>query len=625
MKHLPIFLLVLFALTLGHTSTAQTIRAEGIWFNYSKANSGLQGDSVTSIAFDNSGNTWIGCFPGGLAKFDGAHWTTYTDFSNVPSNDINALLFLNGTLWIGTAQGLTKYDGTNWQTYTPENSQLAGSSVNCLAADATGNIWIGTSSGLSELKANATWSTFNETNIPIWPDEHIYAVTTAGSDVWVAFGSAYGMSHFNPNNLSTAKMVTQDTFADFPADHIGCIAQDWSGNIWGTSEYYGVVKLAGSSVTHYYSGTDQSFINDHAHAVAVDRCGHVWIGTEGGAAKMVGSTWNKFTAASSPLGNNFIQCISVDAAGHVWFGTHGGVTEFKPIPEPVSLATPANAAIVQNDTVQCQWNWACPGILKYWYEIADNAAFTNSRVDTTSQSLTQSASYLETNLVNRKTYYWRAMAKNDAGWGPFSPTWSFTYIMPVPSKPMLMWPANGSTIHTDTITSRWTTSTPHVQKYWYELGDDAVFTHSVIDTITSSDASITSHFNQNLLNGKTIYWRVKAENVEGWGTMSDVWSFTYTRSSGVALQSVYDCELALYPNPTSNGVTALLTLPHRETFSIAIFDESGAQVMTPRTFTKDAGLCNVSLDIEQLKANGVYRVVITADDFNASTALVIAR
>src|SRR5688500_16581794 len=58
-------------------------------------------------------------------------------------------------------------------------------------------------------------------------------------------------------------------------------------------------------------------------ALAVDRKGYFWIGTEDGAAYYNGRTW---TAVDMPnhARSNYIRKIASGSDGSLWFGTYGG-------------------------------------------------------------------------------------------------------------------------------------------------------------------------------------------------------------------------------------------------------------------------------------------------------------
>ncbi len=603
MKHLYTFLISLAILSAANPLFAQS----GLWLHYSKANSGLPGDTVTAIGFDGSGGVWIGTGTEGLAKLQGTNWQVFNDFSKVPSNDINTISNAFGSMWIGTSDGLTKTDGTTWTTYTTGNSGLADNAIWSVAPDNANNLWIGTNSGLNKLTAGTSWATYSGDNVPTFPDSHFQVVAPDGNGfVWTSFISAYGMAKFNVANPTATRLINQDSISNFPGDHVMGITTDWSGNTWAAMWYTGLVKTNGTTATVYSKATTPSWPSDNMHAVAVDQCGHVWAGSDRGSMRYDGS-WTMQTSEASQLVNDTVNTIAVDGSGHIWFGTNGGVSEFKPIPEKPTLSSPANQVTVVTDSVNCHWAWDCPAILKYWFEIADNAAFNNSMIDTTSTSLTQSASRWDSNFVNRKTYYWRVKAENDAGWGPMSDVWSFTYIMPVPQKPALLSPANGLTIRKDSVTCFWTLTTPHVQKYWYELSNTAQFTTSIVDTTSSTEETATNHWNTNLLDNHTYFWRVKAENAEAWGPFSDAWSFTYNSAAGVTDAMMRRCSLAQnYPNPFSDETTVRFSIAERANVSLRVYDALGRECGTVMQSAMDPGEYSVPIDASMLTQNGIY-------------------
>lgn len=45
---------------------------------------GLLSNIIHTVAIDPKGNKWIGTYGGGLSKFDGKQWTTYTSTAAAP-------------------------------------------------------------------------------------------------------------------------------------------------------------------------------------------------------------------------------------------------------------------------------------------------------------------------------------------------------------------------------------------------------------------------------------------------------------------------------------------------------------------------------------------------------------
>ncbi len=422
MKSSFTFVFLFLALFLTEKASAQ------IWVRYNVANSQIVSDHVSTIAFDGKGNKWIGSLDSGLVKFDGKTWTNLT--SKINQVGVLALATLNNDLWVATGNGggLQKFDGSTWTNVAP-NSHAEYS--NALVTDNLGQLWDGNDAGLSVLHPSGSWNTYLSTQTNThFPSDNISALAVDNSgNIYACFTFQFGLVKLNGVN-GDGTLISSDAYPDFPKDYVTSIAIDWSGNIWAATKTSGVVKVAGSNTKVFSQSTDATFIDDVVNTVTVDGCGHVWIGTIHGAAMYDGSKWTQYNKANSQLPNDTVYYIGVDGPGHIWFCTNDGLEELKPLPQKIDLLSPANASTVTTDSTNLKWYFDCPGILKYWVEIADNSSFTNSKIDTTNATLTQSASLWDNGLVNHATYYWKVKAMNDAGWSAFSDTWSFGVNIP---------------------------------------------------------------------------------------------------------------------------------------------------------------------------------------------------
>ena len=145
------------------------------WAVYDTTGGRLGTSSIGDIAVDPQGNVWFGLkaestqsrstasgrravmpaqLYGGVTKFDGTTWTTYTpattegmlpDVSTILARDEN-------DLWIGGFAGASHFDGTSWEWFNPGNSGLPDYSVNAIAADGAGFVWFGTYQGLARYR-----------------------------------------------------------------------------------------------------------------------------------------------------------------------------------------------------------------------------------------------------------------------------------------------------------------------------------------------------------------------------------------------------------------------------------------------------------------------------------------
>ena len=418
-------------------TSSEAFAQEGIWKTYTRANSGLIGDSVTSFDFDWNDSIWVGAWQG-AAKQTEATWKPYNTKEYMPSNDIWDVDYANGSMWFAHRSGITGFDGTTWTSYDVTNSGLVNAPCLDLAHESNGDLWIATARGLGKYSHDKVWSSYKKENTPAMPYDGIQAIAvgTFSSDLWMSFIGTAGLVKFPSGSSENAKYYKQDSIPGFPkgAVYIKCLALDDPGHseadLWAGTQKYGVVRINESGATVFSRANTPAIKNDTIHTVAVDRCGNIWVGTEGGAAMYDGTTWFSFTKASGHLPHDYVFYIKANRAGHVWIGTKGGVVESKPLPRAIHLVSPLMNMTMNDSSVLCKWEWACPNIQKYMFEIATNEQFAFSTIDSTSESLMQTASKLATGLTNNTTYYWRVRAKNDAGWGPYSDTWVFHVSYP---------------------------------------------------------------------------------------------------------------------------------------------------------------------------------------------------
>jgi ligand-binding sensor domain-containing protein len=92
---------------------------------------------------------------GGVSRYDGATWTTYTTIDGLTSNFVYAISVDGaGRRWFGTHPGgVSAFDDTTWTTYSTAEG-LGHSFVNAIAIDGADRRWFGTEGGVSEFFDN---------------------------------------------------------------------------------------------------------------------------------------------------------------------------------------------------------------------------------------------------------------------------------------------------------------------------------------------------------------------------------------------------------------------------------------------------------------------------------------
>jgi len=206
-------------------------------------------------------------------------------------------------------------------------------------------------------------------------------------------------------------------------------------------------------------------------------------------------------------------------------------------PTQVVLSSPSNNSINQSLNPTFKWFKAIDQTLSpltvsnYWFELATDSLFTNIITrDSTVSDTTKSV----TGLSSITNYFWRVKAKNQIGWALFSPIWKFTTLPPLPQAPLLISPLNNSTGNPVNLNIIWS-KPQYATGYNVILSTDASFTNIVLNDSILTD-SLRALTNLNPLT--TYYWKVRANNITGWGLFSSVFNFRTVGSPTQVLLSL---------------------------------------------------------------------------------------
>jgi hypothetical protein len=171
-------------------------------------------------------------------------------------------------------------------------------------------------------------------------------------------------------------------------------------------------------------------------------------------------------------------------------------------PAPI-LYTPVNGSpsIVVNPSLT--WN-AVGGALQYHIKFADNTAFDPLIIEDT---VVTNTSYAVSGLQYEQTYYWQVRAKNEAGWGPWSSTWSFTTqaFSGTVHEPELRNPQNEQQNVPIPAPFRW--SSRVTGTFNLQISEDDQFNTLVFDNSTITDTLV--FIGESFIDyDRNYYWRV---------------------------------------------------------------------------------------------------------------------
>jgi ligand-binding sensor domain-containing protein len=102
---------------------------------------------VVSLTVDSQGVVWAGTWGGGLSRFDGKNWKTFTVQDGLPGNHVFALKSNDkGVVWVGTSRGLARFDGTRFVRFGRKDG-LFSPAVFSVALGKEGEVWVGSFGG----------------------------------------------------------------------------------------------------------------------------------------------------------------------------------------------------------------------------------------------------------------------------------------------------------------------------------------------------------------------------------------------------------------------------------------------------------------------------------------------
>jgi ligand-binding sensor domain-containing protein/signal transduction histidine kinase len=276
-----------------------------------KTDQGLPQNFITAIEQTPDGFLWIGTM-GGLARFDGLHFTTFpgTNGNYSLQNHITALAKdRDGSLWIGSASGLNHYaDGEFTQIANQAGAQRFA--VNEVVADREGGVWVVTHDGLFHVDTHEFDSPFRDMR------GRTPAAIAEGTDrtLWVANGT--GVSA-----LRDGKIIGNYTVADgLPAASISILYADSSGTLYA-GDGHRLVRFNGKGFEPVVAPGLGNFVS-----LLTDFRGNLWMASGGlhGISRKSGSQTDLLTTKQG-LATNDARVLFEDASHDIWIGTIAGL------------------------------------------------------------------------------------------------------------------------------------------------------------------------------------------------------------------------------------------------------------------------------------------------------------
>ena len=348
----------------GPGKSVRSGRGQGHWRAYGEED-GLPRGMVRSITQDREGYLWLAVEDGGVSRFDGQVFETFTTEDGLVHNGVQGgLQDQKGNMWFATTHGVSRYDGEHWTTFTTRDG-LGTDNVWTLFQDREGNIWFGCRGGGASRYDGQSWRTFT-TEDGLGNDAMTSFFQDRDGNLWFGtFGG--GVSRYDGEEWTT--FTSEDGLIQ---NNVMSVFQDRTGHLWCGAWTEGLNRFDGQSWKTFT--TEDGLVNNGVRSILQDREGYLWFGTDAGVSRYdplddEKDGWTNFASADG-LAVDMVQAIFQDRAGSLWFGTANGVVryeeqDFRRFTAEDGLADNRQVAAILRDRSGDMWFGTYGGATRY--------------------------------------------------------------------------------------------------------------------------------------------------------------------------------------------------------------------------------------------------------------------
>ncbi len=280
---------------------------------------GLAAEYVYDLVEGAPGSVWIATRAGLSVFRDGA--LTAHPAPALAGASVQRLLFVEGTLWVGTSmRGLWKIarDGGAARIEIDPAGDDIGASVHALARGRDGALWVGVRDGLARLQGDR-WTLYTDADgLPEGPISSV--LEDRDGNLWVG-SSSRGLAR----RAQGARRFTRLASGVLSNDFIKSLFEDRDGNLWVGTQDGGLNQLRDAPFRVFARAEGLS--SDIIWPVLETRDGALWIGTNNGGLNRLepGSGAVTVFGEEDGLINPGVQALHEDEQGRLWIGTRMGL------------------------------------------------------------------------------------------------------------------------------------------------------------------------------------------------------------------------------------------------------------------------------------------------------------
>lgn len=553
------------------TSGGGIFRSSDNGANWSQVNNGLTNVSVTSLAA--SGTDLIAGTTTGIFRStdNGASWSA-------ASSGMTGAPFIERLVVIGTrlfaltdnnSVFLSTNNGTQWTSICSLATvqDIAAFGTQLFAGTVFAGVYVSPDSGATWLQVNSGM-TGESTNIWSLAVSGSYLVAGTWSGIW-------------RRPLSEVCAVLPAPVLESPANNI-IINPDLSRFEWTASNV--------EALWHLQISIDSSF-----SSISVDQ---------------------KSYSSSFPyiggLANNTTYYWHVRAITGGGTSPWSAMRRFTTVVSAPKLAFPAHLATGISNDPELTW-YPSEGATSYRLRLSTGYEMILD------QSGITSTSYTVKGLEDNTTYYWQVNAVSDGVMGYSSAIRTFTTVLSLPRQVSLISPSNGSLLGADSVRFIWHTASPSVAFYEVELTRDSTVTAMSLDTAITLKVPAGRSL-------QAYSWKVRAQNLSGFGPYSDSWSILKQPTSVSASGSIPKDYVLLnnYPNPFNPSTTFSFSLPRTSFVLLKVYDAFGRDVAVIISEELPAGQHSRQWNASGA-SSGVYFYRLQAGNYTETKRLVLLK
>lgn len=282
------------------------------YFDKWDTNNGLPQNTVGAIRQTRDGYLWLATLDG-LVRFDGVKFKVFT-VGNTAGFNNNRFRLLHETpdaaLWIGSEEfGVMRYKDGKFRVFT-ESDGLPTNSPLAFAADSDGSLLVVTLTGVARFDGER----FEK--LPLKISGETRACEARGGGLWLH--DENGLRRFRGGAIDEVRL----TPATLKTDYVPVCYEDKSGAVWLAGQFGQILRVGKDSSARFGAENNLPAATP-VFFIGEDHNGNVWLGTNDGLLKLVGSRFERYGTEDGLSDKNLLSFYE-DREGNLWFGTSLG-------------------------------------------------------------------------------------------------------------------------------------------------------------------------------------------------------------------------------------------------------------------------------------------------------------